>query len=106
MDEEEPLCLKRFGYLPTKEGMESQRKVGRRKSERHYVKDNPGLYLTSREAQVSRLIASGFTIREAAKQVSLSPRTVEFYLSNIRRKLGVRNKNELIRFLHDNDFFK
>jgi len=106
MDEEEPLCLKRFGFLPTKKEAKSQQKLGRQKSERHYIKEDSGLYLTSREAQVSRLIANGFTIREAAEQVSLSPRTVEFYLSNIRRKLGVRNKNELIRFLHDNDFFK
>ena len=109
MDEDQPsLCLKRFGFLPANQCKKQQRQknVGRRKSERYYLRECQGIYLTSREAEASALIAKGCTVRESADRMSLSPRTVEFYLSNVRRKLGVRNKNELLHTLYDKDFFQ
>lgn len=107
MDEDKASYLKRFGFLPTEKNVkcQSQRHIGRKKSERHYINENCGVYLTTREAEASRLLAQGRTIREAAQKMELSPRTVEFYLSNVRHKLGVQNKNELLQILYDNDFF-
>lgn len=108
MDEDKPPCLKRFGFLPEQEKVKhkSRRRIGRQKSERHYVRDSRGVYLTTREAEASWLIARGCTIREVAQKMSLSPRTVEFYLGNVRHKLGAQNKNELLQILYDNDFFQ
>ena len=108
MDEDQPPCLKRFGFLPTiKRKKEKVRhRVGRKKSDRHYVRDVRGIYLTSREAESCCLAARGCTIRETAIRMELSPRTVEFYLANARRKLNVSSKGELLQVLYENDFFQ
>lgn len=102
--------LKKFGFLPVKDNSSSvsnvKNEAGRKASQRHYVAEEGGIYLTSQEAQVSGLIAMGHTIREAANHMCLSHRTVEFYLGNVKKKLGVRSKNELLQKLHTFDFFK
>jgi len=52
--------------------------------------------LTAHELQVARVVASGATNREAAAALFLSPKTVEFHLGHIYRKLGVRSRSELV----------
>lgn len=108
MEDDKDICLKGYGFLSreTLSTKKSFRRLGRQKSERYYLNDVPGVYLTTREAEVSWHIARGCTIREAAERMSLSHRTIEFYLRNIRRKVGARNKNELLRILFDNAFFQ
>ena len=44
-------------------------------------------------------VASGSTNREAAAALFLSPKTIEFHLRNIYRKLGVRSRTELVRMV-------
>jgi DNA-binding CsgD family transcriptional regulator len=51
--------------------------------------------LTEREQEIARLIAEGATNREIAQRLFVSPKTVERHLSNVFRKLGVRNRAEL-----------
>jgi DNA-binding CsgD family transcriptional regulator len=51
--------------------------------------------LTDAEARVAKTILSGATYQEAANSLYLSPRTVEFHLRQIYRKLGVRSRSEL-----------
>ena len=51
--------------------------------------------LTPTEARVAELIASGRTYREAADALFISPKTVQWNLSKIYRKLGVRSRAEL-----------
>jgi DNA-binding CsgD family transcriptional regulator len=51
--------------------------------------------LTAHELQVASVVAAGATNREAAAVLFLSPKTVEFHLSHIYRKLGVRSRAEL-----------
>ncbi len=51
--------------------------------------------LTDAEARVAEAILSGATYQEAANSLYLSPRTVEFHLRHIYRKLGVRSRSEL-----------
>lgn len=54
------------------------------------------IYFSKQEIKCLRLLISGKTIKLIGQQLSLSPRTVEFYLDNIKRKLNVKTKSELI----------
>jgi len=51
--------------------------------------------LTPTEERVAALVASGRTYREAADALFISPRTVQWNLSKVYRKLGVRSRAEL-----------
>ena len=51
--------------------------------------------LTPTEARVAALVAEGKTNREVAAALVVAERTVEFHLSNVYRKLGVRSRAEL-----------
>jgi DNA-binding NarL/FixJ family response regulator len=48
--------------------------------------------LSEREVEVLRLLASGFTNKEIAEQLFLSPDTVKTHLSHAYRKLGVSDR--------------
>ena len=61
----------------------------------------PGLrteLLSDREAEVSRLLAQGLTMKEVAQQLNLSPRTLETYRARAMEKLGLKSRADLIRF--------
>jgi DNA-binding NarL/FixJ family response regulator len=51
--------------------------------------------LTERERAVARLIATGASNPEIAQELFLSRKTVERHVSNLLRKVGVRNRAEL-----------
>jgi DNA-binding CsgD family transcriptional regulator/tetratricopeptide (TPR) repeat protein len=51
--------------------------------------------LTERELQIARLISEGASNPEIARQLFLSRKTVERHVSNLLRKVGVRNRAEL-----------
>jgi len=51
--------------------------------------------LTSHELQVAALVARGATNREAAASLFVTPKTIEYHLARIYRKLGVRSRTEL-----------
>ena len=53
--------------------------------------------LTNRETEVLRLLESGLTDREIADALTISTRTVESHVSNVLRKLEVRNRAEAAR---------
>ncbi len=53
--------------------------------------------LTPQELQVALVVAEGVTNAEAAARLFLSPKTIEYHLSNAYRKLGVRTRTELTR---------
>ncbi|MGB1148384.1 MAG: response regulator transcription factor [Alphaproteobacteria bacterium] len=55
--------------------------------------------LTERENEVARVLATGATNKETARQLDLSPRTVETHRAHIFQKLGVRNIAGLIRLM-------
>ena len=57
---------------------------------------DPGLPgLTAQELRVARLVASGLSNREAAAQLFLSPKTVEYHLASVFAKLGVSGRHQL-----------
>jgi DNA-binding CsgD family transcriptional regulator len=53
--------------------------------------------LTPTERKVVELAAQGLLNREIAAALFVSPKTVEFHLRNVFRKLGVRSRTELAR---------
>ena len=62
---------------------------------------SPGTHpppLTERETQVARLLAEGKINKEIGVSLKISPKTVEFYRSQIFRKLGVHSLVELVLF--------
>jgi DNA-binding CsgD family transcriptional regulator len=57
--------------------------------------------LTETERQIAELIASGRTYREAANALFISPKTVQWNLSKVYKKLGIRSRAELPGALKD-----
>lgn len=53
--------------------------------------------LSPQELQVSMAVVRGLSNREVAETLFLSRKTVEFHLTNVYRKLGVRSRTELVR---------
>ncbi len=51
--------------------------------------------LTTREQEVMRLIARGYTYREVASRLHLSVKTIETHVSAVLRKLQLSNRHEL-----------
>jgi DNA-binding CsgD family transcriptional regulator len=53
--------------------------------------------LTPSEQRIAELVAQGLQNREVAAALFVTPKTVEFHLRNVFRKLGVRSRAELAR---------
>jgi DNA-binding CsgD family transcriptional regulator len=54
--------------------------------------------LTAREVEVLRLVAQGLTDAQVAKQLVISPRTVNWYLTTIYSKIGVSSRSAATRY--------
>lgn len=55
--------------------------------------------LTAQEEAVSSLVARGLTNREVAAELYISPKTVQYHLTRVFGKLGVRSRSELAALL-------
>lgn len=62
----------------------------------------PGI--TPREAQVLKLIAEGFTNREAADHLGISVKTIETHRASLQVKVGAHNTASLVRYAIRNGF--
>lgn len=56
----------------------------------------PSIALTNRERQVVKCLARGLTSKETARELNLSPRTVEDYRARLIKKFEVRNFSGLM----------
>lgn len=59
---------------------------------------DPYQQLTNREREVLKLLAEGYTAREIADMLVVSPKTVEWYRTSLTKKLNIHNKTDLIKF--------
>jgi DNA-binding NarL/FixJ family response regulator len=58
------------------------------------------LGLTDREVTILGALARGLSNDEIAKEFWVAPQTVKFHLTNIYRKLGVKNRTEATRLAY------
>ncbi len=56
--------------------------------------------LTERETSILRAVARGLSNDEIAKELWVTQQTVKFHLTNIYRKLGVKNRTEAARLAY------
>ncbi|WP_218081276.1 response regulator [Anthocerotibacter panamensis] len=69
--------------------------------EQRPVRPNLGaqnIHLTNREWEIFTLVAEGYTNQEIARQLSISPRTVDTHRNNLMKKLRIKNTAGLVRF--------
>lgn len=64
-----------------------------------------GKYLTQRESECVSLLMQGHTMRSAAKKMNISSRTVESCLANMKERLDLSSKSELLCTLYECGFF-
>jgi two-component system response regulator NreC len=57
--------------------------------------------LTTRELEVLRLIAQGYTNSQAAELLHISIRTVEYHRSNLTAKLNLHSRVELMKYAEE-----
>lgn len=57
-----------------------------------------GARLTTRQTEILRHVASGRTTKEIARELGISPKTVEFHRSRLMERIGVRDVTGLTRF--------
>ena len=60
--------------------------------------EGPVIPLTPREEEVVKLITEAFTNAQIASILHLSEKTVESHRANVLRKLGMRDRVELVRY--------
>jgi DNA-binding NarL/FixJ family response regulator len=60
--------------------------------------DGPSVPLTPREEEVVKLIAEAHTNAQIAEILHLAEKTVESHRANVLRKLGMRDRVELVRY--------
>lgn len=57
--------------------------------------------ITKREQEILSLIAGGFSSKEIARQLGISPKTVEFHRANLLKKFDARSSSQLIALARD-----
>ena len=53
--------------------------------------------MTPAESQIAALVAEGMTNKDIAASLFLSPKTIEFHLGRIYRKLDIHSRTQLAR---------
>lgn len=84
------------------------KKIKRNRPSRSYYLDPPyeNVYFTQREAECLYYLMRGMTIVATATILELSPRTVEFYVKNMRIKMNAMSKSDLLDRLHEVNFLQ
>ncbi|WPL16963.1 Nitrogen regulation protein C [Thiorhodovibrio winogradskyi] len=72
--------------------------LNRPAEERHEYHAPEAPHLSARQREVLGLLAQGLTAKEIGQRLFISPETVKSHRRNLMRRLGLRNKAELIRY--------
>jgi DNA-binding CsgD family transcriptional regulator len=67
----------------------------------HHFANGNEINLTKKEKECASLLLTGKTSNEIAKNLFISPRTVEKHIDSLRNKTQCRRKAELIQFLYE-----
>lgn len=79
----------------------------KRHKKRYYLgNDFSNIYFTEMELTVLIYIFYGKTMPETARILALSKRTVEYYINNMKKRLGCRHITELMREILMSDLEK
>ncbi|MCW1956520.1 MAG: PhnD/SsuA/transferrin family substrate-binding protein [Roseobacter sp.] len=68
----------------------------RRRPLAHSPSTAPQPELTNREREILGLIAEGFSSKEIARKLGISPKTVEFHRANLLKKYEARSSSQLV----------
>jgi DNA-binding NarL/FixJ family response regulator len=60
--------------------------------------------LTKREHEVLQLVVEGYTSKDVARKLSLSPRTVDHHRAKLLKKFSLKNSADLVSFAVRNGF--
>jgi DNA-binding CsgD family transcriptional regulator len=69
----------------------------------YHLKD--GIYLSQRERECLFYLSTGKTMKEIARLIKVSPRTVESYISTIKQKTKNNTKSSLIKLFHESPHY-
>ena len=82
-------------YLPRRAAALIARREARRRRAGRQAEPEP---LSDRERTVIELTARGFSAAEAGREMCLSRKTVEGYISRAKSKLGLANRRDIVHF--------
>jgi DNA-binding CsgD family transcriptional regulator len=91
-----------LGARPWKRRTDAELKATGERS-RPRTENAPGEELTPQELRIALSVAEGATNKEVAAALFLSPKTIEYHLASVYRKLGVRSRTQLGRVLRDRE---
>ncbi len=58
----------------------------------------PGGRITPREKEIAHLLADGYSTKEAADVLNISPKTAETHRASLMRKLNARNVTDIVKY--------
>jgi two-component system response regulator NreC len=64
-----------------------------------------GPKLTQREREILKLIAEGYTSKEIADQLVVSPSTIHSHRTNLMQKLNLSTRHELVQYAREHGLF-
>jgi two-component system, NarL family, response regulator NreC len=64
----------------------------------HLKSQRPGGLMTAREHELARLLADGYSTKEAADILNISPKTAETHRASIMKKLKARNVTDIVKY--------
>jgi two-component system invasion response regulator UvrY len=62
--------------------------------------------LSDREFEVLRALGSGMMVKDVAKQLHLSAKTVSTYRARLLEKMGLKSKEDLVRYVVTHELLK
>jgi DNA-binding NarL/FixJ family response regulator len=65
-----------------------------------------GSVLTEREKEILRLIALGFSIREAAARIGITKKSAETYKARASSKLSIESRQQIVQYAITQGWFQ